>query len=352
MFFYQEDCVAKRPTIRDLAAAAGVSIATVDRVLNRREPVREETARLVYDAAKTIGYHAVSLLRQRVFEDLPQYRLGFILQRPNQAFYQMLEKEIEAAAKANTQARIVPDIHFVSSTTPTAIVEAMKLLASRNSAVAVVAPDYPAVTVAVEELHDAGIPVFSMLTDIAGGVRRGYIGLNNVRVGRTAAWLIATAVPERQGKVACFVGSYRYHGHELREAGFRSYLREHAPTLEVVETVVNLETPEFTHEATINLLKDHPDLVGFYVSGGGMEGAISAVREEGMAGKLAIVVNELTPDSRSALNDGVVTMVLATPMGALCSDLLSLMVRAVDSTDDPIPGQTFVPFNIFVSENV
>ena len=39
-----------------------------------------------------------------------------------------------------------------------------------------------------------------------------------------------------------------------------------------------------------------------------MEGAISAVREEGLAGKLVVVVNELTPDSRSALADDVVTM--------------------------------------------
>lgn len=61
-----------RPTITDLAKAAGVSVATVDRVLNGRHKVREETARRVYDAAKSIGYHAVSLLRQRVFEDLPQ----------------------------------------------------------------------------------------------------------------------------------------------------------------------------------------------------------------------------------------------------------------------------------------
>ncbi|RVP13966.1 LacI family DNA-binding transcriptional regulator, partial [Sinorhizobium meliloti] len=79
--------MTKRPTIADLARASGVSVATVDRVLNGRHPVREETARRVYDAAKTIGYHAVGLLRQRVFEDLPQYSLGFLLQKPEQSFY-------------------------------------------------------------------------------------------------------------------------------------------------------------------------------------------------------------------------------------------------------------------------
>ena len=37
--------MAKRPTITDLARISGVSVATVDRVLNNRLPVREETAR-------------------------------------------------------------------------------------------------------------------------------------------------------------------------------------------------------------------------------------------------------------------------------------------------------------------
>jgi LacI family transcriptional regulator len=34
-----------------------VSIATVDRVLNAREKVREDTARRVYEAARLVGYH-------------------------------------------------------------------------------------------------------------------------------------------------------------------------------------------------------------------------------------------------------------------------------------------------------
>ena len=66
--------MAKRPTIADLARDAGVSVATVDRVLNGRLPVREETARRVYEAANAIGYHAAGLIRQRLQQDLPQYR--------------------------------------------------------------------------------------------------------------------------------------------------------------------------------------------------------------------------------------------------------------------------------------
>lgn len=340
-----------RPTISDLARASGVSVATVDRVLNGRQRVREETARRVYDAAQSIGYHAVALLRQRVFEDLPQYRLGFLLQKPTQAFYQALAREIETVAQSVEKARVHAQIDFATAATPAAIVEKLKAMAARNQAVALVGPDYPAVTAAVEELRERGVPVFSLLSDLATGVREGYVGLNNRKAGRTAAWMIAKAARE-PGKVACFVGSHRFHGHELREIGFRSYFRENAPDFEVVDTLINLETAEITHEATLNLLQKHPDLVGFYVAGGGMEGAISAIREENLAGKLVVVVNELTPESKAALADDVVTMVIATPLATLCSEVISLMIGAIDRGQAVMPGQSFLPFEIFISENI
>lgn len=340
-----------RPTITDLAKAAGVSVATVDRVLNGRHKVREETARRVYDAAKAIGYHAVSLLRQRVFEDLPQYRLGFILQKPNQYFYQSMTKEIEAAALSTPGVRIIQQIDYNMSATPTALTEKLKTVAARNQAVALVCPDYPAVTAAVEELREKGVPVFSLLSDFAAGVREGYVGLNNRTVGRTAAWMIAKAA-RKPGKVATFIGSHRFHGHELREIGFRSYFRENAPEFEVLDTVVNLDTAEITHEATVNLLQRHPDLIGFYVCGGGMEGAITALAEEKRAGKLLVVVNELTPESRSALAEDLVTMAISTPAAPIARELIGQMVAAIDRGVGGVPGQTFLPFDIFTPENI
>ncbi|HEY8019503.1 MAG TPA: LacI family DNA-binding transcriptional regulator, partial [Thermoanaerobaculia bacterium] len=43
-------------TIHDVAARAGVSVATVSRVLNGKGVVREETRRQVLEAAKALRY--------------------------------------------------------------------------------------------------------------------------------------------------------------------------------------------------------------------------------------------------------------------------------------------------------
>ena len=343
--------MARRPTVADLARASGVSVATVDRVLNGRLPVREETARRVYEAASAIGYHAVSLIKQRLQQDLPQYRLGFLLQRPNQPFYQGFAKELDHATNAAQGFRGVAQIEFLESQTPAEISAKLKGLAARCKAVAMVSVDHPTVTATVAELKEKGVPVFALLSDAAPGVRESYVGLNNRKAGRTAAWVIARTA-RKPGKVVVFIGSHRFHGQEMREIGFRSYFREYAPEFELIDTMVNLEARRIAHEATLDLLQRHPDLAGFYVAGGGMEGAISALREESMAGRIVAVCNELTPDSRAALADNIVTMVIATPIERLSRDLVAQMAQAIETGGAETPGQIFLPFDIYVSENI
>lgn len=343
--------MANRPTIRDLAEASGVSVATVDRVLNARLPVREETARRVYEAAARLGFHATGLIRQRLLRDLPVVRFGFVLLRQNRIFYRAFEAELQAALAAAADIRGTALIEIAATPTPVDVIEALDRLAQRVDAAAVVCPDHPSVTAAVQDWRDRGIPVFALLSDFAPGVREGYVGLNNRKAGRTAAWMIAHAAP-RPGKVAMFVGSHRFHGHELREIGFRAYFRENAPDFEVLETLVNLETREITHEVTLALVKRNPDLVGLYVAGGGMEGALDALREEGLGGKVLSVVNEDTAESRRGLADGTVTMVISTPLPRLSRDLVALMLHAIRNGPADVPGQTFLPFDILLPESI
>lgn len=343
--------MANRPTIADLARESGVSVATVDRVLNNRLPVREETARRVYEAANSIGYHAAGLIRQRMRQELPEYRLGFLLQKPGHHFYQEFAREIENAVTQAPHFRGVPVIDFCASQAPDEIVAKLKSLAGRCRSIGVVAPDHPSITAAVEELKAKDIPVFSLLSDFAAGVREGYAGVNNRKVGRTAAWMITKAA-KKPGKVAIFVGSHRFHGHELREIGFRAFFREQAPEFTVLDTMVNLETRQITHEAMLELLRRHPDLAGCYVAGGGMEGAIAALRELGVEPPPVMIVNEITPESRAALADNIVTMAIATPLPRLCRELVELMGHAIERGAANAPGQTFLPFDIYLPENI
>ena len=157
---------------------------------------------------------------------------------------------------------------------------------------------------------------------------------------------------KRAGVTAIFVGGRRWHGHELRETGFRAYLRECAPHLTVLDPLLNLETRQLTHEITLTLLARQPNLWVIYVAGGGMEGAIAALREARPAGGLAMVVSALTADSRAGLAEGLVTLVTDTPLEKLCRDLIGVMTRAVAEGQAAGGIQYFLPPDIHVSESI
>jgi len=343
--------MANRPTIHDVARQAGVSSATVDRVLNGREKVREETARLVYDAARKVGYHAASLIGQRLHPDQPRLRIGLVLHKERQSFYQQFKVEAERAVARATGVRATVQVEFAASQSPRDFTTLMDGLAGRVDVIAATAVTHPDVTDAVTRLNEKGIPCFALLNDFGQGVRQNYLGLNNLKVGRIAAHMIATAAHEA-GKIAVFVGGYRWHGHELRETGFRSYFREYAPSFQILDTLVNLETRQLTYEATLDLMGRHPDLRGIYCAGGGMEGAIAAVSEVRQPGEIALVVNELTQESRAALISRYVTMVISTPLHRLCDDLVRLATEALVDGIPPVQGQHFLPPDLYLPESV
>jgi LacI family transcriptional regulator len=138
----------------------------------------------------------------------------------------------------------------------------------------------------------------------------------------------------------------------MREIGFRSYLRETAPDLSIIDTQVSLEDGALAHEATLDLLRRHPDLVAIYVAGGGTEGVITALREEGMVGRIVLVCNEINPFTHAALADNIATALIATPIAAVSQSVVNLMAAAIASPGAESGGQTFLPFDIYVSENI
>lgn len=343
--------MARRPTIQDVAQSAGVSVATVDRVLNGRLKVREETARKVSEAAHRVGYHAVNLIDQRLRADLPELRIGFVLQTLHQPFYAHVSQAIEAAVAAQAGIRGQAVIEYAATQTPSAIAAAMLKLKGRVDAVAANAVNHPKVTEAVLELKAAGTPTCALFNDFAQGERLAYVGLNNLKVGRIAGWMLGTAA-RKPGKIAIFVGGHRWHGHELRETGCRSYFRSAHQEYQVLDPLVNLETRDLTYEATINLLDTYADLAGIYVVGGGMEGAIEAVRESRQPGEVALVVNELIAECRAALADGYLTMAIGTPLRQLMPDLVALLKAHCLDPGAAVPSQTFLDPVIYVPESI
>jgi LacI family transcriptional regulator len=339
----------RRITVKQIAEKAGLSVATVDRVLNGRRNVRRATALRVQSATKALGYQpAEPLVVGSVQQPL---RGAVLLQRKASPFYQHLAEALRQARPSAPGRRVELTIEFIADyLEPTKVAEQMRSVGERTDVLAVVATDSPYTSQAIDALSGRQVPVVALLSDLSAPNLAGYVGINNRIAGRTAAWVIARCAA-RPGSVGVVMGSHGYLGQEDREIGFRSYFREKGLGFKVLEPIVCGDDPEVAYKEVLELITGAEDLVGLYSVGGGNSGTIRALEERLISTKPAFVCHELMPPQRGGLIRGTIAVVLAADLPQLARSTLDLFVELKDAPH-PKKHIVSVPFDIYTSENV
>lgn len=342
-----------RPTMADVAREAGVSLSTVDRVLNLRADVRADTAQRIAAAAARLGFHAKGVIEQRVLNDRPTLRLGFLLQKSGVPFYQGLAHALSNAAATCSRARIRVVIGYLDDLDPVIVAQRILALRDQVDGLGVVAVDHPRVREAVAQLRETGVSVVALLSELSSASGTGYVGLDNRLTGRTAGWFISR-LADRPGAAAVMLSSQRFQCQELCELSFRSYLAEHSNEWELLASRLTLEDDEFAYGNTLDLLTAEPDLAGLYVAGGGIAGVLRALRslQEQQLRLPVVVCHDLTPLTREALKTGLVQAVLSHPLVAIAEQAVEALVEAATATPPGSAPRRVVPLQIDVSESV
>lgn len=340
--------MAHRATIQDLADQAGVSVSTIDRILNGRAKVRPATAAKVLAVAETLQFYALPSLRERLMVDQPKVRLGFLLQQSHRTFYRLIAGALHQAAADSVDAVEVV-IEHLDDLSPEAVSARMVQLGGQVQALAVVSAQHARVAHAIEALSGLGVPTYGLISELSATCGVGYVGLDNWRVGRTAAWAVA-GLGKRPGPVGILVGNHRYRCQELNESGFRSYCREHGADLTLLEPLQTFEDKSIARDVTEQLLRREPDLVGLYVSGGGMVGVLEALRASGRGRSIVTVGHEFTEHTRMGLIDNDLSLVLAHPVQRLANAAVAQMLR--DLRAGMGPAKRLIGFDICTPENV
>jgi LacI family transcriptional regulator len=337
-----------RPTINDLAQAAGVSVSTVNRVLAGARNVRSPTVQLVKEAAEHIGFYGLGSIRSQFSAKRVKYRFGFLLLQPSRTFYKMLASQLEVGAKLIEDSDVEVVVHFAEDLSPQNFANKMLELGQTCDAVGVVAAVHPLVSQAVDALEQKNVPVFALISQLSATGSVNYVGPDNWKVGRTAAWAIANLC-KAPGKIGILVGNHRYRCQEMNESGFRSYFREHAPEFTLLEPLSTFETSAVAEELTEKLLGENPDLKGLFVAGGGISGAMNALRASRNTG-IVSVAHQLMDNTRNGLLDGTLSMVINDPLDRLVNETLNGMIRSCKMQEG---RQTLVlPFEIYTRENI
>lgn len=317
---------SSRVTLQDVAKAAGVSPATVDRVLNDRDGVRSRTRDVVLNTARQMGY--ISGADETSSASHDQINLVFLLPAGTNAFIDALHRQIEA----NAESRVDISLHIerIEGFNPQSLAERLLGLRGLAQGVGLIAQDHPLVREAIRTLSQAGIPVVVLASDIHGVPRLAYVGIDNRQAGRLAGQLMGRLLPAHQpARAALFAGSLSYRGHEEREMGFRHILREEFPHIQILELREIMDDRVKAMEETTALLDQYPDLAGIYSVGGGTSGIAAALKTRGVENSVVLIGHEATENNKRLLLDGTLDAVIDQNPRVEAREALNILAAAI-----------------------
>jgi LacI family transcriptional regulator len=317
-----------KPTVNDVAKVAGVSLATVDRVLNERPGVRSVTIEKVMGAVSSLGYvrdaAAANLARQRF------YRFLFILPDTDNEFVKALERDIAALSARNKHQRTTLNCLKVAPFDPQALVSALDdLAATETDGVSVFGPDTPEVGQAIERARHRGIAVTTLVADLPASQRHHFIGIDNVAAGRTAARLMGRFMGGT-GRILIITGSHLANDHLERVNGFEALMQDDFPSIEIVSTLEGRDDADLIHRRIPDVFKANPRISGIYSAAAGNPGLIRYLRETEQHRDTVVVAHELTDSSKDALANGIFDVVISQDTGHLVRSATRLLMATVD----------------------
>jgi len=335
--------LTRLPSIKQIAFTADVSTATVDRVLNGRDGVREKTRRKVEAAIAILNEGA----RKDSSNEIANLRIGVVL-NTTELLTEAYEQLVPRFAARYGLTHTPQVLHFH----PDKVVEAakeMKHIAQGLDGIVLVARSSAAMVGQIDATVGAGTEVVCVTTDFPGSRRLAYVGMEQVAAGRLAARLVALRSNSEDQLVALHIGrNWRCEGE--REMGFRSTLRD----LNFKGRIVELPTLGGTNEEAQALLEGlraegkHVDAV--YSPSSGVVGLTNAILDQSPDQRTFIIGHEVFDPLKGLLLRDLIGAQIATNNYDVLAEGLKMI--ALKRAGHSVPSSVFLPAHIVMKENV
>jgi LacI family transcriptional regulator len=332
-----------RYKVREIAQQSGLSEATVDRVLNKRPGVRENTRAEVMQAIADLDKQRAQLrLNGR------RYLIDVVMQTPQRfsdAFRAAVEAELPAFAPAMLRARF----HLWETGSTAQMVDVLARLRGSHGVI-LKAQDDPEVAEAIDRLVDGGVPVVTYATDVPASARCSYVGIDNHGAGVTAAYLMGQWLGPAPSDVLITVSRNVFRGEGEREVGFRSALR--GSGRQIVE-VSDSDGIDATNERLVlEALDANPSIEAVYSVGGGNAATVAAFERLGRPCRV-FIAHDLDADNRQLLRAGRISVVLHNDLRADARLALRLILQERGALPAALSASAELPAgNNFLRETV
>jgi LacI family transcriptional regulator len=315
--------IRRSPSVAAIAAEAGVGTATVDRVLNNREGVRESTRKRVLKALDELqSFDASAKIKA-----LDSYKIAFLIDS-GQSFRETLESSVWETVRQRSNVQATYDGFTTSKLDTVRYANLIERTAETAQAIVIVAREDLIINRAVRNVVGRGVPVICLTTDLPTSGRTAYVGNDQASAGATAAYLMGQTVGNREGNIL-LVNSAPYRVQEERELGFRRVLRSEYPQLRVDERVNSHDESDFIYPIVLRYIEEHGPPAGIYNVAAGNIGIGRAIADRGLAGTTVFIGHELNANSRMLLETGIMNFAIGHDVSLEVEMALNCAIQAV-----------------------
>jgi LacI family transcriptional regulator len=339
-----------RPTVHDIAREAGVSLATVDRVLNARPRVREQSVKAVQTAVEKLGYvrdvSAANLAKRR------EYRFAFVIPDNKSQYTATIRDALTDVIRMPSPDRIMVETILAPTDDPNATARILLgLVDAQYHGVAIMCPETPQVRDAVTRLKQADLAVVTIVSDLPSSARDHFVGVDNVAAGRTAGALMGRFLDMKLGKVLVISGSLTSRDSIERRFGFDSIMAEQFSTLKVLPTIESRNDSHRLIAIVRQVLTAHKDIIGIYALGSGNAAILDVLRATDTIRNATVIMHELTPVTRAALEAEEVDVVIMQNVGHIIRSAIRVLRAHLDKTEI-VESQETIRIEIVMRENL
>ncbi len=339
-----------RPTTKDLAIAAGVSLATVDRVLNDRSGVRKDTVNRVNQAIEKLGFSrnliAANLARSK------NYRFLFLLSRTGDQFLSGLANRIGEANLAFAAEMMRADVTYIPENDPHQIANLLsKLDHEQVDGVAIMAPESPQVRDAKARLAERGIATVSFISGQITSDHDDFVGIDNHAAGATASRLMGRFLPERQGKILIVAETMSSRDSLERRLGFDEVINADFPHLTILPSLETHGDADRAERVMRNSISGHRDVVGIYIISSEARIPLERLAHIVNAPKPVVIAHERTAFTEAGLRSNMIDALITQDTGHLVRSAIRVLRARVDRREI-LASQERIRTEILVKDNL
>lgn len=336
--------MGRKITARDVAAEAGVSASTVDRVLNNRGGVDKDKETRVLAAARRLRLDRA--LDMRAARTL---RVAVFIQSPDNPFHAALKQAVDARNRRPDPWNLQLRIFHVAPVLTEALIDRVATVGADHDAVVICVAHDERLARVLRELMDRGKPVIALATDLrCPGIR--YVGPDNRQAGRVAGDMMGRLLGPAGGDVLVIAGHLSMMGHGQRIEGFGRVMAESYPACHIVQVTESLDQSALAGEIAWQALRRHPAIRGIYNAAVGALPVADALIRLNRAGDVVLITHDLTPDRRELLRQGVLDVVIDQDPIAEIDHAAAIIAHAYGRSE-VVPQNGHTPLRIHMRQN-